>query len=70
MSELHGYMQKFFLSHPVFGEKEVTRKEFIAAERAAGFYSTTGSDVATGGFSSLGGLSGSVRYIRVEEENL
>lgn len=70
MSELHGYLKQFFLSHPAFGEKEVTRQEFIAAERAAGFYSRTGSDLATGGFSSHGGVSGSVKYIKTEEGNL
>lgn len=30
--------------------REITRKEFAAAERRAGFHSKTSSDLATGGF--------------------
>lgn len=57
----------YFLSHPIFGEKEVSKKEFIAAERQAGFHSKFGPDeCATGGFGVSGGLSGSVRYVKEE----
>ncbi|WP_391557166.1 hypothetical protein [Robertmurraya sp.] len=62
------YEVKYFLSHPQFGEKEVTKEEFIKAERAAGFRPKSGRDdvCATGGFSGKG-LSGSVRYIDLEQ---
>jgi len=55
--------QQFFLSHPAFGEKEVTRQEYIQAERAAGFYPRSGDRdaLATGGFSTHGGISGRVK---------
>jgi len=56
---------KYFLSHPVLGEKEVTEKEYCEAERAAGFYPKYGiKGPATGGFSnSCGNVSGRVEYI-------
>ncbi len=42
--------------------QEVTKKQFIAAERAAGFRSKLGPNaVATGGFSG-NGVSGKVEY--------
>lgn len=54
-------VKKYFLSFQGL-EKEVTKEEWIKAERGAGFYSKFGSDhEATGGFSS-GGISGSIRY--------
>ena len=61
------YEVKYFLSHPQLGEKEVTKEEFIKAERAAGFRSNSGSmdDCATGGFSG-NGISGSIKYIELE----
>lgn len=61
-----GYTRRFFLSHRVFGEKEVTQDEFIAAERSAGFYPKSGSGVATGGF-GCGDISGRIELIKVEE---
>jgi hypothetical protein len=56
---------KYFLSHPVLGEKECTEKEYIQAERAAGFFPKFGiKGPATGGFSnSRGDVSGRVEYI-------
>lgn len=72
MSVVHlerlGYSQRFFLSHPAFGEKEVTKEEFIAAERAAGFFPKSGSGVATGGFGS-GDIRGRVETFKVGEES-
>lgn len=60
---------KFFLSHPQLGEREVTKEEYIKAERAAGFRPKMSSDdprymstIATAGFSSSGGIRGSVEY--------
>jgi len=51
----------YFLEHPVFGSKEVTKEEWISAERAAGFHPKFGGDgPATGGFSG-NGMSGSIR---------
>lgn len=61
------YNQRYFLSHPAFGEKEVTQAEFIRAERAAGFFPKSGSGVATGGFGS-GDISGRIELIKVGEE--
>jgi hypothetical protein len=49
--------------HP---EREVTEKEFIAAERAAGFYSKFGPDhVATGGFTGRG-MHGRVIFVEAD----
>ncbi len=65
---MKNYKVEYYLSHPQLGEKEVTKEEFIKAERAAGFYPKSGNpnDCATGGFGG-NGLSGSVRYIDLEE---
>ncbi len=62
------YTVKYFLSHPQLGEKEVTKEEYIRAERATGFRSKSGRDdvCATGGFSG-NGISGSVRYINNDD---
>jgi len=56
MSEEYSY----FLEHPVFGSKEVTKEEWISAERAAGFHPKFGDGPATGGFSG-NGMSGSIK---------
>lgn len=66
--ELLGYTRRFFLSHPVFGEKEVTQEEFIAAERAAGFFPKSGSGVATGGF-RCGDVRGRTELIPAQEKS-
>lgn len=65
---MEDYEVKYYLSHPQLGEKEVTKEEFIQAERAAGFRSKSGRDdvCATGGFSG-NGISGHVRYIDLEQ---
>ena len=42
--------------------QEVTKEEFIQAERAAGFNPKYGDGLATGGFSG-NGVSGSIKYI-------
>lgn len=59
------YSIKYFLSHEILGEKEVTKEEFIKAERQAGFYPKSGNceDCATSGF-SRGSISGTVKYIK------
>ena len=61
------YKVEYYLSHPQLGQKEVTKEEFIRAERAAGFRSKIGRDdvCATGGFSG-NGVSGSIKYIELE----
>jgi len=51
----------YFLEHPIFGKKQVTKEEWISAERSAGFHPKYGGDgPATGGFSG-NGISGSMR---------
>jgi hypothetical protein len=62
----------FLTDHPVLGEKEVTEKEWIAAERAAGFFPKYGiKGPATGGFSnSHTGVSGRIEFItQVQSED-
>lgn len=61
---------KYYLSHSALGEKEVTKQEFIKAERAAGFRPKLPSThpnymetCATGGFSS-GDMRGRIEYIK------
>lgn len=61
-------MDKYFIEVKGFGEKEVTKEEFIKFERQAGFRPKNGcGDVATGGFCS-GSISGRVEYVRLEGE--
>lgn len=56
----------YFLATNVHPERQVTEKEFIRAEQAAGFRSKFGSDhVATAGFSG-GGMSGRVVYVQAD----
>jgi len=51
----------YFLEHPIFGKKQVTKEEWISAERSAGFHPKHGGDgPATGGFSG-NGISGTMR---------
>ncbi len=64
--------ERYFLSHKLLGEKEVTKEEWIKAERSAGFYPKCASSdpgfwttCATGGFTG-GGISGRVEYQREE----
>lgn len=58
---------RYFLRHPVFGEKEVSREEFIKAERQAGFRPKGGGDgLATGGFGSNEGISGRIEPLNQE----
>ena len=59
---------EYFLKHTVFGEKQVTKEEWLSAERSAGFYPKYGDGPATGGFSS-GGLSGYIRPREIIELN-
>lgn len=55
----------YFLEHSAFGKKQVTREEWILAERSAGFCPKGGGDgPATGGFSS-DGIRGSIRPRRL-----
>lgn len=61
-------MTRYILKHSAFGEKEVTKEEWIKAERAAGFRPKCASDdprywtePATGGFTGSG-MSGSIIY--------
>lgn len=62
----------YFLTHSVFGTKEVTKEQFIAEERRHGFYPKSGrpDDCATGGFGSGGpgfSVGGSIRYLAPSE---
>lgn len=58
-------IKKYFLSFMGM-EKEVTKEEYIKAERQAGFHSKLGPDhEATGGFGS-GGMKGSTRWVEAE----
>ena len=60
------YKDRYFLKADFNNiESEVTEKEFIKAEKMAGFHSTSGPDhVATGGF-SIGGVSGLIETKRI-----
>ena len=58
----------YFLEHSIFGVKQVTRDEWIQAERSAGFYPKHGGDgPATGGFSG-NGMSGFMRPKKVDNK--
>ena len=51
----------YYLEHSIFGVKQVSKEDWINAERAAGFYPKHGGDgPATGGFSG-NGMSGFMR---------
>ena len=64
---MYGYNIKYFLKSSWQEEyTEVTEKEFVRAEGAAGFHPKPGLvPVATGGFSS-GNISGKVEYTKKE----
>lgn len=59
---------RYYLSHTLFGAREVSRSQFIDAERKAGFHPKSGrpDDLATAGF-SRGDISGSIRHDRQVE---
>lgn len=54
---------RYFLTKGAAEEVEVTKEEFIQAERRAGFRPKSGDGLATAGFSSSIGISGRVEYI-------
>ena len=57
-------MDKYYLKADFQKEaQEVTKEEFITAERAAGFRPKYGDGLATGGFSG-NGVNGSIKYIK------
>lgn len=62
-------MERYYLAVNVENPhwREVTKKEFVQAERAAGFHNTMGlpDELATGGFSG-GGVRGRVECVREE----
>ena len=61
-------MDKYYLKADFQKEKqEVTKEEFIQAERAAGFRPKYGDGVATGGFSG-GGVSGYIEHVKEQIE--
>jgi hypothetical protein len=53
---MENYTTKYFLSHDILGEAEVSKQDYIKAERAAGFYPKSGSldDCATSAFGGIG----------------
>lgn len=59
----------YFLRYNGEEEHEVTKEEFVRAERAAGFHNTLGQpdEPATAGFGS-GGVHGHVLYVNDSEE--
>ncbi len=68
-----GYRTTFFLKYEGIGEKQVSMKDWIKAERQAGFRPRMSSDdprymttMATGGFGS-GNLSGSIKFEKISE---
>lgn len=62
--------KKYYLSFMGM-KKEVSRDEWIRAERAAGFRNKFGDGhEATGGFGSAEGICGSIEYVKdVKHEN-
>ncbi len=52
---------RYYLSHKLIGEKEVTVEQFMEAERQAGFHAKFPGRPATGGF-GFGDISGKVRH--------
>jgi len=55
----------YFLEHEIFGVKQVTKEEWVRAERAAGFHPKHGGEgPATGGF-TRNGMSGSIKLRKV-----
>lgn len=54
---------RYFLKHGALGEREVSREEFIRAERMVGFWpkSNDPNALATAGFSGSG-ISGRIEY--------
>lgn len=63
--------EKYFLKGPVGDWVEVSKEEWIRAERAAGFRPKCASDhprymqvCATGGFGSSYGTQGKIEYIK------
>ena len=65
LKEYKYYLQTFYNKE----WKEVSKEEFMRAERIAGFHSKRGpGTVATGGFSG-GGMRGRIEYI-IEEEKI
>ena len=62
-------MNKYYLKADFQKEyQEVTKEEFIQAERCAGFRPKYGDGLATGGFSG-GGVSGSIRRTQETQED-
>ena len=60
---MEGYTSKYFLRGEWQDEwREVTRQQFVTAERAAGFRPKFGDGLATGGFTG-GGVSGKIKYV-------
>lgn len=64
---MEGYITRYFLSHECLGEMQVSKEQFIKAEKAAGFHSKLGPDhCATGGFGGAG-LQGRVEITKIKE---
>jgi len=56
-------MERYWLQKDGSPWREVTREEFVSAEKDAGFYPKSGcGSVATNGFSSSSGIAGKVTY--------
>jgi hypothetical protein len=61
--------ERYFLETSWQDKKEVTKEQFIQAERNAGFHCKPGiTGCATGGFSG-GGVHGTVEYVKDKEDD-
>lgn len=55
--------KRYYVTRRGEPEKEVTREEYLSAERTAGFHSTVPGEEATLSFGSSAGLEGRVEYV-------
>jgi hypothetical protein len=57
-------IDRYFLRHSTDDWTEVTKEEYVRAERQAGFHNTMGqpNEPATSSFGAAGGLRGQIRH--------
>lgn len=67
MDAAEGVTYRYFVTERSADEREVTKEEWVSAERQAGFYNTMGhpEEPGTGGFSTTqhGGLKGRIERV-------